>query len=292
MVRPKVSVIIPSYNSSGYLGRALHAIVDQSYDNIEVLVIDDGSADNTAEVVAHFQQQYPWINYYHQSNAGVSIARNNGLKLSTGKYVVFFDSDDLMEFDFLTKRVLFLENFSYYNACCSVVTAVSEKDVLLPYYYKGIHDHPVEQILKHLKNTSTCPSNYMIKSDILKSHHAGFDTELSSSADKYFFIQSSPFLKIGLIDSQSNCKLLYRLHPGGMSQRLSIGLLEDHKEFLKKVIHLPFITLRQRLFFRFKMYYVISGGYFKMRHYFPAFYYALLSALFNPYKFILQVCAA
>lgn len=87
---PLVSVIIPCYNHAMYLSKAFESIFLQNYPNIEVIVIDDGSTDNTRDVVL----STPGVNYFFQQNSGLSAARNTGIKQSKGEYLVFLDADD------------------------------------------------------------------------------------------------------------------------------------------------------------------------------------------------------
>jgi glycosyltransferase involved in cell wall biosynthesis len=90
-LNPLVSIVIPAYNRAGEIGRAVTSAFNQTYRPIEVVVVDDGSKDNTAEVVAG----YPEVRYYRQENRGASGARNRGVELAQGEYVAFLDSDDL-----------------------------------------------------------------------------------------------------------------------------------------------------------------------------------------------------
>ncbi|WP_242927472.1 glycosyltransferase family 2 protein [Pontibacter vulgaris] len=87
-----VSVIIPSFNHGAYLGEAIESIRKQTYTLIETIVVDDGSTDNTKEVV----QRYPEVKYVYTKNQGPSVARNIGLRHSTGEYLVFLDADDYL----------------------------------------------------------------------------------------------------------------------------------------------------------------------------------------------------
>ena len=89
---PPVSVIIPTYNSASSLRAAIQSVLDQSYSAFEVLVIDDGSTDDTEGVVRSFDNH---VSYFRQENRGAGAARNHGIARSQGKYVAFLDSDDL-----------------------------------------------------------------------------------------------------------------------------------------------------------------------------------------------------
>lgn len=89
----KVSVIIPVYNAETYLKECLQSIVNQTYYNIEVLMIDDGSTDQSKKIMKHFQEKYHF-RYIYQDNQGVSSARNTGLESAKGDYIMFVDADD------------------------------------------------------------------------------------------------------------------------------------------------------------------------------------------------------
>lgn len=89
---PYFTIVIPSYNRAHIVGRAIESVLNQSYSDFEIIVVDDGSTDNTKEVVCQFLDSR--INYFFQENSGVSAARNTGSKLAKGDYLVFLDSDD------------------------------------------------------------------------------------------------------------------------------------------------------------------------------------------------------
>ena len=94
----KFSIVIPTYNYSKYISRCIGSVLEQDFDNFEIVVIDDGSTDNTSEVVNKIIQNssFDRIKYYYQENQGVSVARNNGVKHSKGDYIWFLDSDDIL----------------------------------------------------------------------------------------------------------------------------------------------------------------------------------------------------
>lgn len=99
----RLSIIIPCYNMGRYVNRCLQSIVDENLDDMEVLVVNDGSTDNTVEEFNKFKfgdnglDRYPYIRIINQENAGASVARNNGIKASTGDYLCFADADDRIE---------------------------------------------------------------------------------------------------------------------------------------------------------------------------------------------------
>jgi len=109
----KISVIVPAYNVAPWLERCVDSILQQSYPNLEVLLIDDGSNDGTAAIVDACAAKDSRIVAVHQSNAGLVAVREKGIALATGEYVSFVDGDDLIEPDFLERL---LKNALSYNA--------------------------------------------------------------------------------------------------------------------------------------------------------------------------------
>jgi glycosyltransferase involved in cell wall biosynthesis len=105
---PRVSIIIPTYNRAGYLTESVQSVLDQSFGDFELIVVDDGSTDNTKEAIESFKD--PHIRYIYQENRGISAARNTGIKHSSGEYVAFLDSDDLRLPRYLEKNVELLDS--------------------------------------------------------------------------------------------------------------------------------------------------------------------------------------
>lgn len=98
---PKVSIVIPVYNTESYIGEAIESIRRQTLKEIEIIVVDDGSADRSLSIVQSLSDEDPRIQVYTQANSGVSAARNKGLQYVKGEFLYFLDSDDLLEADAL-----------------------------------------------------------------------------------------------------------------------------------------------------------------------------------------------
>lgn len=103
-----ISIVVPIYNASEYLDDCLRSIQLQDYVDFEVLCVDDGSIDNSADIVKQYTEQDQRFKLYQQSNAGVSVARNTGLKYAQGEYVCFVDADDIIASKYLN---------TLYNSC-------------------------------------------------------------------------------------------------------------------------------------------------------------------------------
>ena len=93
----KISVIIPVYNVKSYLNRCIESVLTQTYQNLEVIIVDDGSFDGSSEICDAFAQRDSRVKVLHQVNQGLSAARNAGIEISSGEWVAFLDSDDYVE---------------------------------------------------------------------------------------------------------------------------------------------------------------------------------------------------
>lgn len=98
-IEPLVSIIIPVYNVEDYLEECLQSAVNQTYKNIEIIIVNDGSTDSSQSIIECYKDNYPYISAINQSNLGLSCARNAGIKQAKGKYIYFLDSDDFIELE-------------------------------------------------------------------------------------------------------------------------------------------------------------------------------------------------
>ena len=102
----KVSVIVPVYNVEAYLDKCLKSLVDQTLKEIEIIIVNDGSKDNSEKIIEKYKEKYPEkIKYYKKENGGLSSARNYGLKYAIGEYVAFVDSDDYVDLKMYQKMI-------------------------------------------------------------------------------------------------------------------------------------------------------------------------------------------
>lgn len=98
-MNPEVSIIVPVYNAEKNLNTCIESLINQSFKNIEILLVDDGSTDSSGEICDNYKNIDNRINVFHKKNGGVSYARNLGIDKSSGKYIMFCDSDDWIESD-------------------------------------------------------------------------------------------------------------------------------------------------------------------------------------------------
>ncbi len=108
--KPQVSIILPVYNVAPYLEEALDSLVGQSYSDLEIVAVNDGSTDDSGQILRSYEQRYPgMVSCYTQENAGQSAARNHALRHARGEYVFFMDSDDRIDRDAIRQCVEYME---------------------------------------------------------------------------------------------------------------------------------------------------------------------------------------
>ena len=127
---PKVSVIIPTYNRSKFVTKAINSVLAQTFTDYEIIVIDDGSNDNTKEVLCSYDAK---IKYIYQNNSGVSAARNAGIKKAKGKWIAFLDSDDEWTSEYLSWQMKQAEKYP------RVFTHITNSITILPNGKKENH---------------------------------------------------------------------------------------------------------------------------------------------------------
>ncbi|MES2762087.1 MAG: glycosyltransferase family A protein [Bacteroidota bacterium] len=136
-----VSIIIPAYNYAGYIGECLDSVLSQSAKDWECIVVDNGSTDNTAEVVKKYAVKDDRIKYHYTDQKGVSFARNYAATISQGKYILPLDADDKIDSTFVDKAVRVLDNnpgISLVYCDAILFGAVNKKWILPDYNYRDL----------------------------------------------------------------------------------------------------------------------------------------------------------
>lgn len=180
----KISIIIPIYNLEQFLSKALESCINQTYKNIEIICINDGSTDNSLNLLKEFKNKDNRIKIINQVNKGVSIARNVGMKYASGKYLLFLDGDDYL--DLQTCEKIYYKNLSsdfdilFYNILSFSKSMERRKHSIKPY--------------KNCKNYYLIYSNDWIcgcyKKDFLLKHKIKFPEKIKISEDHIFKLKA------------------------------------------------------------------------------------------------------
>lgn len=209
---PRVSVIIPTYNRAALLREAIQSVLDQTYQDIEIIVVDDGSTDDTVSVVEQFEHR---LRYIYQSNAGVSAARNSGLQVAEGEFVAFLDSDDTFLQGKLAQQVPVLESDARLGVVASGIAHVDETG-RVRYVEEGWLASPEVSLRSTLLAGLCSLHGALIRRDWLAAV-GGFDPTLASAEDMDLWYQ------LGL----AGCRMVWRpyivgrrlIHAGNSSRR-------------------------------------------------------------------------
>jgi glycosyltransferase involved in cell wall biosynthesis len=234
--KPLVSVIIPTYNRGWIVKEAIDSVLDQDFTDYELIVVDDGSDDNTPEIVAGYGGA---ITILHQSNKGVSSARNCGVAAASGQLIAFLDSDDLWLPGKLSTQVKFFKDHPD-----TVINQTQER-----WIRKGVRVNPKQRhhkfsgmIFEHsLALCVVSPSAVMIKKSLFD-EVGGFDEQFPACEDYDLWLRVSCRYPVHLIDTPLIIKR------GGHADQLSkaAGLDKYRIQSLVKIIESGLLTPRQR----------------------------------------------
>lgn len=119
-IQPKISIIVPVYKVEPYLGTCLESVLSQTYQNLEIILVDDGSPDQCGTICDQYALKDNRIRVIHQENQGLSGARNTGIDLVTGEYITFIDSDDFIDICMIELMVEQLDDMTDIVACGTV----------------------------------------------------------------------------------------------------------------------------------------------------------------------------
>jgi teichuronic acid biosynthesis glycosyltransferase TuaG len=280
VVQPLVSIVIPAYNAGEFIEETIDSMLQQTYQNFEIIVIDDGSTDESAQKVQQIQDKR--IGYFYKKNEGVSIARNYGYGLTKGKYVVFFDADDLMDVDFLEVRVRCLEENEHLGFCCGEVLNFPNENKE-PIF--GVFDRVFDQLLLNKTKTqiSTCPSNYLFRKETLERTQVKYNQNLSSTADRFFLLDLSRYTKGAIV---KNSYLKYRISPNSMSAKLTPKLVDDNEQYIIELLNYSILSSVKYKTALCAQFYMLAGANRSIKRMKRTFYYLLKILSCSPSTFV------
>lgn len=200
--KPLVSVLIPLYNAAPYIAETLDSLINQLYENIEVIIVDDGSTDNGGAIVKEYEKKYPFIKYILSENKGACHARNLAFRNSKGNYIQYLDADDYLSSDKISKQVNLLKMQSDKTvAYCrfEVFVSNSEATYSLTQLNKD-YDKPVDWLIDSWNGKGMNAATIWLvprklielagdwNEEILKNQDGEFFTRVLLNADKILFV--------------------------------------------------------------------------------------------------------
>jgi len=199
---PKVSVIVPVYNTEKYLPRCIDSILAQTFIDFELILIDDGSIDASGEICDEYAKKDSRIVVIHKENGGASAARNKGIEIAQGEWISFVDSDDYLKNTFLSAFPMDREN---HIEICGVLSfngqSFSSFQKKTTYSGGNIVEF-YESLFKYRANTSVYAK--IIKRNIIHENNIYFDTNITLTEDTLFILKTLRYINIIHVIPQTN----------------------------------------------------------------------------------------
>lgn len=252
----KVSAVIPVYNGQAYVAEAIQSVLDQTLPPIECLVIDDGSADSTAEIVRRFGAQ---VTYVRQDRQGVAVARNHGATLARGEFVAFLDHDDVWTPAKLERQLQLLANDNPAMILCALNVVDSNGTFVRTARLRARDDLITGMLMFDGTETVSCSSTGLVRRSALVAS-GGFDVALSMSADWDLLLRMLLSGGVAYVDEPL---VAYRVHGTNMSRNIA-AMERDMSFAFAKAFADPRLPLRLQQSKRHaygRLYRMLAGSY-------------------------------
>lgn len=211
-VSPFFSVIVPAYNVASFIGVALRSVYGQDCSDYEIIVVDDGSTDNTAEVLAN--EKDARLNVFYQKNSGAAAARNKGISEARGRYLAFLDADDVWLPNHLSVAKYFFENYPQYVWYSARCKRVNSDELLKQVSIQSAYSDRSYSICNWFLEPDIleCGSNFIIKRDVALQWESFYPEGIVLCEDNVAWSRLAMlYPKMGVPDC---CTVLYRMWPG------------------------------------------------------------------------------
>ncbi|SDM78159.1 glycosyltransferase family 2 protein [Bacillus sp. OK048] len=190
MILPLVSVIIPVYNTEKYLNKSIPSILDQTYKNIEIIIVNDGSTDRSDEKIKNYIYQDQRVIYCKQKNRGPSAARNAGIEISSGEFIIFVDADDTVEKEYVEKLVTAAIKFNHDIVSCGYTEISIHGNIKLNDFWDEKTDNSKEQfIINIFQGVGGTLWGKVFKREIILKHNLRMNPEINMCEDMVFVLQ-------------------------------------------------------------------------------------------------------
>jgi len=272
MIKNKVSVIISTYNRASFLKQAIDSVLNQTYSDFELIIVDDGSTDNTQKVVESYND--PRIIYIYQENAGQNAAKNKGLMNVSGEYVSILDSDDMWHPEKLDRQVNILKNMPEVGLVyCGTMLIDENNNVIGKQPHLKYNGNVLDKLL--LKNFIYNGSNALFRTECLEKTGL-FDESVQRMTDWDLYLRIALFYNFYALD---DFLLYYRVHGENMScgfEKYEIaGFTILDRIFSHKNLDEKYLKLKDKAYaYRYKY---MARRYFEANQYLKSREYILKS---------------
>ncbi len=212
MKTPRVTVLMPVYNTAAYLPEAIESILNQTFTDFEFLIIDDASTDGSAAIIESYQD--PRIKFIRKPvNTGYTRSLNMGLEMASGEYIARMDSDDFSLPDRFAKQVTFMDTHPEVGVCGTLVEFIGAKEGIEK---KETENNRIKNVL--FRTNQFCHPSIFLRTSVLRDNNLYFDPNLEPAEDYAFWVKISRFSDLRNIPERL---VKYRVHPHQVSSRWS-----------------------------------------------------------------------
>jgi len=249
----KISIIIPTYNYAQYICEAIESVLNQTYKDFEIIVVDDGSTDNTKEVIKPYLNK---IKYIYQQNSGPSSARNRGIKEAKGEYIAFLDADDIWLAQKLELQIKFMEKEKEVGLIFSDMILFNEKGIIKnsflkeKLFFNKLSIKPLsstekviyDNVFNALLQENFIPTNTVIVKKECFNKVGFFDETLFSVEDRDMWLRIGLFYDIGFINFPL---VLTRFHETNISANQELAL-KSRLKVMKKFLNYSNLPIKSK----------------------------------------------
>lgn len=258
-VNPLVSIIIPVYNVAPYLPRCIESVLKQTYINLQIIIINDGSSDNSYKLLESYVSKDCRITLINQENAGVSVARNKGLEKVTGDYIMFLDGDDWIDTNMVDDLLQLIKQSNSDIVCSGFIfedTALNKRRInkCRPKFVTGKYILKNYLVGKDIWSSS-CARLY--KKSFIKKYNFQFVPELKIGEDGYFSLQVMSKAESIVISEKCYYHALVR---STSATRVSMNEIAEDDNSLRYKEYLKSINLWEEMQEEYKAWYVRAGS--------------------------------
>lgn len=230
-MKPLVSIIIPVYNAQKYIYRCLESVRNQTYQNFECILVNDGSIDQSEKIICEFIVDDRRFKYIYQKNQGPSVARNRGIKVAEGKYLVFVDSDDYILEDYLYQLIAKID-LGYDLVCCGY-TDISENGEILwnDFICESFSKDSLISCIIH--GTGGVLWGKIFKTTIVRENKIYLDRKLFMCEDLIFVLEYVKYVNEWACIN-NNLYIYNRLNKASISNNIDERYIENYEIFFER----------------------------------------------------------
>ena len=235
---PEISVIMPVYNVEKYINCAIESILEQTFENFEFIIIDDGSTDHTYDIVSQYHDKRI-IKIRNASNLGVAATLNKAISIARANYLVRMDGDDISKKNRFEKQLHFMNANPNIGISGSHMELINSDGSIIKEQHKKIGYEDIRAGL-FFGHTSLAHPSLIMKKDLLDTYHLRYDTAFAYAEDYDFYCRSSQYI---ILDNYPEALIQYRLHSESVSHKFKNQQILDAQSALYlhlRRLRLPF----------------------------------------------------